>query len=495
MSFYELLLPLLVCVPVFFGVLCVLPIGGMRVKFGFMLAGIVCGMALDAASVARVFGHRVVSGVSGWFFLDSLSAYNLIILTVVFFLSSCYAVVYFGTEIRAGRFTVKQAGRFNSLWLFSCAAMHAVLVSNNITVMWVGIEATTLLTAFLISLHERPFSLEAMWKYIIICSVGIALAFIGTIFVTASAKALPVPADDLLFWTVLNENAAGLDQTLVKAGFIFLIIGYGTKAGLAPLHTWLPDAHSQAPSPVSAMFSGFMLSLALYCVTRFIPVVEKATGFSGWALTIFNIFGLLSLVLAAVFILFQNDLKRLLAYSSIEHMGIISLWFGLGGLGTFAALFHTLNHSLGKLLAFFAAGKTGQAYGTYDMRKIGATAVQTPVWGIGLLGALLVLMGVAPFSIFLSELMLVQTAIRRNAWFSLVVFLLAAALIFMGILKRIITITWGGKNHRIKVQKAGVFAYAAVFSLLGVLLVLGLHIPEGLNTLINNAASIVNGGR
>jgi hydrogenase-4 component F len=192
-----------------------------------------------------------------------------------------------------------------------------------------------------------------MWKYLLICSVGVGLAFMGTLVVAASATSLNVSAFDALLWTTLRDNASSLDPKALQLGFIFIVVGYGTKAGLAPMHNWLPDAHSQAPGPVSALFSGFMLNAALYCVMRYIPLVEGACGNSRWGLDLLVGFGLLSILVAAAFILFQRDVKRLLAYHSVEHMGIITLGLGLGGLGTFAALFHTLNHSLCKTGAFF----------------------------------------------------------------------------------------------------------------------------------------------
>ena len=248
--------------------------------------------------------------------------------------------------------------------------MILVLVSNNLGIMWVGIEATTLLTAFLICIPVSPTSLEAMWKYLIMCSVGVAFAFIGTLLVGAAAAPAQLPPSETLLWTRLQACAGLLDPRLLKAGFLFLMVGYGTKAGLAPMHNWLPDAHSQAPAPVSAVFSGILLNAALYCILRYVPILEAATGHSGWSREILTLFGLVSILVASAFILFQHDAKRMLAYSSVEHLGIITLGMGIGGLGTLAALFHMLNHSLTKTVAFFTAGRLGQLYGSNDMTRM-----------------------------------------------------------------------------------------------------------------------------
>ena len=197
---------------------------------------------------------------------------------MVFVLSSFYAVGYFGQEAAARHFTPRLARRFGALWFGALWAMILVLVSNNLGIMWVGIEATTLLTAFLICIPVSPTSLEAMWKYLIMCSVGVAFAFIGTLLVAAAAAPAHLPPSDTLLWTRLRASAGLLDPRLLKAGFLFLLVGYGTKAGLAPMHNWLPDAHSQAPAPVSAIFSGFLLNAALYCILRYVPLAGGGDG-------------------------------------------------------------------------------------------------------------------------------------------------------------------------------------------------------------------------
>src|SRR5437016_1957568 len=244
-----------------------------------ILAVTAAEMALAANLWAAIFaGPDFVAAAEGWFYIDAFSAFHIAVLVLVFLLSSAFAGVYFASEADDGAFTPAIARRFGALWLGSLAAMMLVLASNNIGIMWVGMEATTLLSAFLISLHPTRLSLEAMWKYLIICSIGIAFAFMGTLLAAASIQSGGAVEADALLWTHLASADAHLDPILMKFAFVFVLVGYGTKAGLAPIHSWLPDAHSQAPAPVSAMFSGFLLNTALYCIMRFVPPAQHALG-------------------------------------------------------------------------------------------------------------------------------------------------------------------------------------------------------------------------
>ncbi|MFH0937779.1 MAG: proton-conducting transporter membrane subunit [Planctomycetota bacterium] len=454
--------------------------------------------ALSLYAAVQVFAQGAIFAANDWLFLDALSAYHLIVMALVFALSSAYAWTYFNAELAAGHLTLTQTRIFVSLWCGAFSAMTLVLISNNLGIMWVGIEATTLFTAFLICVHQSRESLEAMWKYILMCSVGVAFAFIGTLLAVTSAHELHLPTHDVMLWTKLRESAPLLDPVLIKAAFIFLIVGYGTKAGLAPMHNWLPDAHSQAPAPVSAIFSGFMLNAALYCIMRYIPIVESATGCQGWGSNLLVGFGLLSTLVAAGFIIFQRDLKRLLAYSSVEHIGIIALGLGLGGLGTFAALFHTLNHSICKTLAFFAAGRLGQIYGTHDMTRMHGSLRRAPVWGIGMFGAILALIGVAPFAIFMSELLIVKAAIDSRSFITLVVFLLSSSIVFIGALGHAIPLAWGRSsasenenNTRKNSARATTLETTLVAFALLSLLVLGVWISEPLRAVLWQASRVI----
>lgn len=488
---YEIVLWLLILIPAISGLVC-LAAPSPKLALGMMCAGVFSMALLGLSAIGAVLLQgKILFAAANWLFMDALSAYNLFVMIVVFCLSSIYACIYFQQELLHNNLTIKQIRQFTSLWCGALASMTIVLISNNLGIMWVGIEATTLITAFLICVHVSRESLEAMWKYILICFVGVAFAFMGTLLAAASAKGVGLGSHNALLWTTLRTNAASLNPVLLKAAFIFLLVGYGTKAGLAPMHSWLPDAHSQAPAPVSAIFSGFMLNAALYCIMRYVPIVEIATGRTGWGLKFLVGFGIFSIIIAAAFIVFQKDVKRLLAYHSIEHLGIIALGFGLGGLGTFAALFHTFNHSLCKTLSFFAAGRLGQIFGSHDMEKMSGTLPVSRIWGIGIFCSLLALIGIAPFALFMSEFQLVKTAVDTHAWIVLALFLVGTGIVFVGALGHAIPLAWGTNQKSYTPVKASFFEVFLVFVPLTVLLILGLWMPKALFNALTSAANII----
>lgn len=458
-----------------------------------MLAGVLLECIPLGMLVVEVFTNGPVSGVSHWFNVDALSAYHLAVMMVVYALSSLFAIVYFSDELKKGHLRLGQAKIFAGLWSPSMAAMTLVLISNHLGMMWIGIEGTTLITAFLIRVHLSRSVLEAMWKYMMICSVGIAFAFMGTLLTILSAHALAGSQEDTLLWTNLVAHGKMLDTNLVKGAFIFLVVGYGTKAGLAPMHSWLPDAHSKAPAPVSALFSGFMLNAALYCIMRYIPIADIATGGTGWPLRLLLGFGIVSILVASGFILVQRDLKRLLAYSSVEHLGIIALGLGLGGIGTFAALFHTLNHSLCKTLAFSSAGRLGQIFGSHDMERMAGGIRISRVWGIGLLASLLAVIGVAPFSLFMSEFQILKAAIDRNLLVVVGIFLIGTASVFVGALGHAIAVAWGSPASTVEKRNDSLLEFFLVVVPLVVLIGLGVWMPATLKVALEGASAIIQG--
>jgi len=481
-----------ILLPVLLSAACLLPRSARQVLRLVSAGGAVWGLGTGAVAWA-VFATGPRLALHGALHLDPLSAYHLLVLGLVLGASSVYAWGYFRAELAAGRLELAAARRFGALWFGAAAAMAAVLTCNNLGLMWVGIEATTLLTAFLICVHLTPLSLEAMWKYLVVCSVGVAFAFLGTLLVAVAAMRLGLGASEMLLWTRLRESATLLSPGPMRLAFLFLVVGYGTKAGLAPLHSWLPDAHSQAPAPVSALFSGFMLNTALYCILRHLPLVEGATGDAGWGRGLLVGFGVVSILVAAAFILFQHDGKRLLAYHSVEHMGIIVLGLGLGGIGTFAALWHTLNHAICKALAFFAVGRLGQMYGTHDLGRMAGALRRAPVWGLGFFGAMLALIGVAPFAIFMSELQVLRAAAESRAYLPLALFLLGAGIVFVGALGHVLTAAWGEEVAPPREQPEGPLDILLVGGALLLLLLLGLWMPAPLAALLGAAASVVGG--
>ena len=475
------------------GALLCLALPRPRQVLATILAATAAEMLLAVNLWAAILaGPGYVATAERWFYIDAFSAFHIAVLVLVFLLSSAFAGVYFTTEAEDGAFTPAIARRFGALWLGSLAAMMLVLVSNNLGIMWVGMEATTLLSAFLISLYPSRLSLEAMWKYLIICSIGIAFAFMGTLLAAASLQSGDAVEADALLWTRLASSEAQLDPTLMKFAFVFVLVGYGTKAGLAPIHSWLPDAHSQAPAPVSAMFSGFLLNTALYCIMRFVPPAQHALG-DHFASGLLTAFGTLSILVAAGFIVFQRDAKRLLAYHSVEHMGIIALGYGLGPLGAFAALFHTLNHSVCKSLAFFAVGRLGQRFGSHDMHAISGALRVDNLWGIALLVSLLALIGVAPFSIFMSEYQLLRAAVGAGAWLVLALFLAASSVVFVSALRHLIDMAYGAPGTQERALPRDRLALPIVAVGIALLLVLGLSMPAALADAIGSAAAVLAG--
>ncbi len=488
----ENTLPILILAPLIFGGISLL-LRSARGALRFCAAGTLATAALAGITAYNVLRGGPAETANGWLMLDALSAQHLLAMITVFCLSSLYALIYFREEAADGRLTPKMAGRYGGLWFGSLAAMMLVLVSNSLGMMWVGVEASTLMTAFLICIHASPGALEAMWKYLLMCSVGVAVAFTGILLVAAATGPAGLHGMDALLWTTLMEAASRLNPMMLKAGFIFIVIGYGTKAGLAPLHNWLPDAHSHAPAPVSAVFSGFLLNAALYCILRCLPLVEAATGNEGWGRSILVIFGLLSILVAAAFIVMQRDVKRLLAYSSVEHIGIMALGAGIGGAGAAAALFHLINHSICKPIAFFCAGRIGQIYGTHDLPGLTMIIRRAPVWGAGLIISLLALVGVAPFSVFLSEFLVLKAAVDHSLYVVAALFLLGLGVVFIAVLRHIIAMAWKPAEQQAGPVKFSLPEALLIFIPLAIVLLLGMWIPGPLLKILSRAAQVLGG--
>lgn len=438
-----------------------------------------------------------VTGHGSFFIIDSLSVLHTMVCNIfVVVPSTLFGFVYFGHEKKHGHFPRNVARRAGSLWLWAIAAMMLVLQSNNIGIMWVGVEASTLFTAFLICLHRTGPSLKATWKYLIICSVGVAFAFIGTLFVAAAAQSAGLHGADLFTWTKLREFAAQSDPKLLKTGFIFLLIGYGTKAGIAPMHNWLPDAHSQAPGPVSALFSGFLLSTSLFCIMRFLPIVTLTATNEGWVTLLLRCAGLLSILVAAAFMLVEKNTKRLLAYSSIEHMGVIVIGLTLGLAGIVAVLFHTVNHAIAKTTAFCAAGRLGQVFGSTEIADSHGALARAPLWGGALFVSLLALLGCAPFGPFFSELQVALAAVKSGSLWTLALFLCGLIFVFFAALKLLIALAWNtAPSGGAVAPRPTLLEVVLVVAPLTLLLMIGLWQPKPLTRLLADAAAIVGGGR
>jgi hydrogenase-4 component F len=379
---------------------------------------------------------------------------------------------------------------YHGMYQLFIATMLIALTTNNLGLMWVAMEAATLSTVLLVTLYRTPASLEAGWKYFILCGVGIAQALFGTVLLYfAAEKVLGAEGVSALLWTHLVAVKTQLEPRVLSLAFVFLLVGYGTKVGLAPLHNWLPDAHAEGPTPISAVLSGLLLNVAIYAVVRCKVLVEGSLH-SALPSNMLMGFGLLSVVLASLFLWRQRDIKRLFAYSSIEHMGIISFAFGMGGaVATFAALLHMTVHSLTKSAIFFTVGHASQKVGSQLMDDIRGLVSISPAIGWGLMIGSLAILGMPPFGVFASEFLILTTAMRQQPW-ATPILLLALGIAFAAILRRVQPMVFGETTARRLPHPP---ALLPVFVHLGIVLMLGLWIPPYLAGWYRAAANLIGG--
>lgn len=429
----------------------------------------------------------------GLWYIDGLSVLMLGIITFLGCMATAYSISYIGHDKEIHEVTHSQLRYYYVLLELFLFTMILVVISNNLGIMWIAIEGTTLTSAFLVGYYEKDTSVEAAWKYLIICSVGITMALFGTVLTYASSVSVPGLPSESLNWSDLRAVADLLDPTFLKIAFIFILIGYGTKVGLVPMHTWLPDAHSQAPSPISAMLSAVLLNCAFYGILRFYIILQVRI--PGFAPNLLLIFGLLSLLVAAAFIIVAKDFKRLLAYSSIEHMGIISIGFGIGGfLGIFGALFHLLNHALTKCLMFFSAGNILQKYNTRSIDEVRGLAYVMPITaGLFLLGAVAIT-GSPPFSAFLSEFAILQAGIDSGQTLVTALYLIAILVIFAAFMYHVSRMVFGRPTEGVVRGEIHRVSFIPMAILLGCILFIGLFFPQQLADFLREVASIFPGG-
>ncbi|MBC2760870.1 hydrogenase 4 subunit F [Thiobacillus sp.] len=373
-------------------------------------------LAMAALLTVRIVEAGPMMVGNGWFFIDSFNVFLVALTAFVAFTTALFSRPYMRIEQEHGRLNATRLRLYHSSYQIFIGAMLLALTTNNMGILWVAMEAATLATVLLVSLYRTPASLEAAWKYFILCGVGIALALFGTILLYFAAEKVLGSGGNALLWTHLNGVKAQLEPTVLSLAFVFLLVGYGTKVGLAPLHSWLPDAHAEGPTPVSAVLSGLLLNVALYAVMRSKVLVDGALG-NDMAGTLMMGFGLLSVVLAAFLIVRQTDVKRMFAYSSIEHMGLITFAFGMGGaVANFAGLLHMTMHSLTKSAIFFAVGHATQKTGTQLMDDIRGLIKTNPTLGWGLMLGTVAILGMPPFGVFASEFLIITTAMHEHPW-------------------------------------------------------------------------------
>jgi len=372
--------------------------------------------------------QRSAKAFLGFIYLDFLSSFFIFVISVVAFAVALYSIGYIRGDIERALISEKKAQVYYLLFNLFCFSMFIVPAVDNLGMLWVAIEMTTLISAFLVGFYNSKESVEAAWKYIIICSVGIIFALLGTILFSYAFSISGLSKS--LNFSDIAPVAHILNKDILKVAFIFILVGYGTKAGLAPMHTWLPDAHSQAVAPISALLSGVLLKTAIYAILRFGMIIIKSVGFAYFA-HLMILFGVISLIISCAFILIQKDLKRMLAYSSIEHIGIICIGFGLGSkLAVAGALLHVFNHAVTKSLMFFGAGNIVTVYKKHNMNAISGVLKAMPWTGVMLLLGMFALTGFPPFSIFISEMMILTAAFTNGSYTIAALLLLLLALIF-----------------------------------------------------------------
>jgi hydrogenase-4 component F len=446
-------------------------------------------ITLFAACVltARVVSEGPMILFAEQFFVDPLNVFLITLTALVGFTTSLFSRPYMRIEHDHGRLTIGRLRLYHSMFHLFMGTMLTALSTNNLGILWVSMEAATLTTVLLVALYRTPASLEAAWKYFILCGVGIAQALFGTILLYFAAERVVGEVGGALLWTHLDAVKTQLEPTVLSLAFVFLLVGYGTKTGLVPLHNWLPDAHAEGPTPVSAVLSGLLLNVALYAIIRCKVLVDGAlpTHFAG---NLMMGFGLLSVVVAAFYLARQKDVKRLFGYSSIEHMGLITFAFGMGGpVANFAGLLHMTVHSLTKSAIFFAVGHAAQKAGTQVIEDIKGLIKLSPTIGWGLMLGSLAILGMPPFGVFTSEFLILTTSIKHYPW-ATPFLLVALGVAFAAIFGKVQGMVFGEPTVAKLPHRP---ALLPVFLHLGLVLLLGLWIPPYLADWYRQAAKLI----
>lgn len=451
---------------------------------------IAVGATLLEAMLALVIGNAVLQGgtlyASAFFEADALGAFVVIFATLVSVAAATHAVGHLREEVRKGFIGFRRIKEHFILFHLFLFGMYLASMTTSPLFMWVAIEATTLATAFLITFYNKPSGLEAGWKYLIVNSVGILLGLLGTLlFLNAAAEAGAI----FVSWSSFKDLAGSLDPLLIKIGFIFVVVGFGTKVGFVPMHTWLPDAHGKAPVSISSLLSGVLLSVALVAILRFRAVADTVLDPS-FSQELLVGFGIASLVVAAFTIFGQRNYKRMLAYSSIEHMGIIALGFGVGGMGTIAALFHMFYHALLKSLLFLSAGNIFLKYGSTKITRVAGALTLVPTSAVVFFAALLAVAGTPPSGIFFTKLSILAAgmdAFPNIMMIALVTFII----VFAGFLRQAGKMLFSEAPKEVSKGEASLWTIISLGFLSVIFIALSIHIPEGLMELATRAAAII----
>jgi len=420
-------------------------------------------------------------------FVDDFNVYLIVLNTFVGFTTSAFSASYIGHEVETGRLTPTYLRFYHAMYQVLMFAMNLALLANNIGLMWVAIELATLTTVLMVGIYRTHEAIEAAWKYFILGSVGIALALFGTILIYLAAHPAVGQGLDAMAWTTLIDQAHRFNAPLLNLAFVFLLLGYGTKVGLAPLHAWLPDAHAEGPTPISAVLSGLLLNVALYAVLRFkMLLAANPDAIAPGPLMV--TMGLTSLIFAAFMLYRRRDIKRMFAYSSIEHMGIITFAFGMGGpLANFAGLLHMTMHSLTKSAIFFAVGHVAQVKGTQRIADIRGLTESHPALGWGLVLGIVAIAGMPPLGIFMSEFLVVSSTFAREP-------LLAVPLVFgllLGVgalILRLHGVAFGAPDGPVGPVRA---SYVPMYAHLALVLMAGIWLPPPLVAWFQHVAQLL----
>ncbi len=455
-------------------------------KFNTRINGV--SLVITIILAMTVFNQGTLLSSGKAFLIDSFNVYLIVLTAFVGFTTSLFSEAYMAHEIELGKLTQARLKLYYSMYQGFMLAMYLVLTTNNMGIMWVAMEGATLTTVLLVSLYRTPESIEAAWKYFILCGVGIAQALFGTILLYYAASQIG-GSDNALLWSVLHEHATELNPDILEIAFVFLLIGYGTKMGLVPLHNWLPDAHSEGPTPMSAVLSGLLLNDALYAVIRNKMLIDGATQthIAGYLMMGF---GLVSFLVAVLFLHRQKDIKRLFSYSSIEHIGLMTFAFGIGGsLATFAGLLHMTVHSLVKSAIFVTVGHASQISGTQKMTGIRGLMKTQPKVGWGLLVGTLAIAGFPPFGVFTSEFLVFLATMHEYPWLTPFL-LLGIGIAFAGLFRHVQPMVYGAKPEDKTAINANLMP---IMVHLGLALWLGIAIPSFLSSWFSQATLLISG--
>jgi len=459
------------------------PVLAARINIATGAFTFICSLLLSM----QVLHQQSLDAMGGWFHLDAYNVFLVALTSFVGMTTTIFSSPYMRHELENGRIDHRRLRLYHSMYQLFQFGMLLGFTTNNIGVLWVSLELATLATVLLVSLYRTPASIAAAWKYFILCGMGIALALFGTVLVFFTSSAILGHGNEALTWTMLLSHATELDPTVMSIAFCFLMVGYGTKVGLAPIHAWLPDAHGEGPTPVSAVLSGLLLNLALYALVRCKMLVDGATG-TDMAGHIMMGFGMFSLIVAAMSLHKQRDIKRMFSFSSVEHMGLMTFAFGIGtSLSSFAALLHMTVHSLVKSGIFFTVGHAAQAMGTQKMSEIRGLIYHHPGIGWGLLIGTAAIAGFPPFGVFTSEFLLFTAALEAYPW-TTVPLLLGLLVAMAGLFRFVQPMVYGETAehaHPVQVNMLPVYIH------FGLALALGLAIPSFLAGWYDQASALI----